>query len=482
MDHAQFYINGSWVNAADTAPHEVFDHSTELPFTKISWGTKSEVDQAVAAARKAFLGWGMRSQQDRLALLKRLLEVYEARMPEMAAAISQEMGAPIDMALDEQAAAGQHDIRGIISALENMSFEHPLGPNTPTSRIHMEPIGVAALITPWNWPMNQVCLKVAGALAAGCTMVLKPSEIAPTSSMLFAEFVYQAGIPAGVFNLINGDGAGVGSQLSAHPGIDMVSFTGSTRAGIAISKAAADNVKRVSLELGGKSPNLIFADADVQAAARDGAIMCYDNTGQSCDAPTRMLVECGVYDQVVAIAAKTAAAVKVDLAAKSGDHLGPLVSQAQFDKVQGLIQTGINEGARLVAGGMGRAEGHDSGWFARPTVFADVTPDMTLWREEVFGPVLTITAFDSEEQAIEMANDTVYGLSSYLQTGDAVRARRVSRALRAGMVNINGDYCAEGAPFGGYKQSGNGREGGRWGIEGFLEVKSISGWPGTENA
>jgi aldehyde dehydrogenase (NAD+) len=356
-----------------------------------------------------------------------------------------------------------------------MEFQRPLREGVEGQDIAFEAAGVAALITPWNWPMNQVVLKVGAALAAGCTMVLKPSEIAPMSSILFAEMIDEAGFPAGVFNMVNGDGAGVGTILSSHPDIDVVSFTGSTRAGILISKAAADTVKTVSLELGGKSPNLVFDDCDVDKAVRMGAAFCFNNTGQSCNAATRMLVQRSVYDQAVEIAAAQANATKVDLPSNSGNHIGPLVSEAQFDKVQSMIQTGIDEGARLVAGGVGRPEGMNRGWFVKPTVFADATADMTIIREEIFGPVLALMPFDSEEEAIALANDTPYGLAAYIQTGDKERARRVAARLRAGMIQVNGASRAAGSPFGGYKQSGVGREGGFWGIEEFLEIKTISG-------
>ena len=339
----------------------------------------------------------------------------------------------------------------------------------------MEPVGVCGLITPWNWPMNQVTLKVIPALAAGCTMVLKPSEIAPLSSHLFAEMLDEAGFPAGVFNLVNGDGPGVGTQLSGHPDIDMISFTGSTRAGIAISENAANTIKRVSLELGGKGANLIFSDADDKAVTR-GARHCFNNSGQSCNAPTRMLVERSVYDQAVEHAAAAAEQTAVDIASKEGRHIGPVVSETQFNKIQTLIEKGIEEGARLVAGGPGRPEGVDRGYFVRPTVFADVNNEMTIAREEIFGPVLSIIPFEDEAEAVSIANDTPYGLTNYVQTQDQDRAHRVARRLRSGMVEMNGKSRGAGAPFGGYKQSGNGREGGMWGLEDFLEVKSVSGW------
>jgi aldehyde dehydrogenase (NAD+) len=388
------------------------------------------------------------------------------------------MGAPIDMSLADQAASGRGHLKAFIRALDSFEWQHPLRPGVEGQDLVYEPAGVAGLITPWNWPMNQVVLKVGAALAAGCTMVLKPSEIAPMSSILFSEIMHEAGVPAGVYNMVNGDGVGVGSLLSSHPGIDVVSFTGSTRAGILISKAAADTVKTVSLELGGKSPNLVFADTDIDAAVARGTSFCFANTGQSCNAATRMLVERPAYERAVEVAKATAESTLVDLPNKTGDHIGPLVSQAQFEKVQRLIQAGIDEGARLVAGGTGRPEGLNRGWFARPTVFADAAPDMTIMREEIFGPVMAMMPFDSEDEAIELANDTPYGLAAYIQTDSAARARRVAGRLRAGMVQVNGASRASGAPFGGYKQSGVGREGGAWGIEEFLEIKTISGITG----
>jgi len=374
-----------------------------------------------------------------------------------------------------QAGAGAGHIKSFIRAFKSFEFDRELGPHAPGDRILMEPVGVCGLITPWNWPMNQVTLKVIPALAAGCTMVLKPSEIAPLSSHLFAEMLDEAGFPAGVFNLVNGDGAGVGTQLSGHPDIDMISFTGSTRAGIAISENAADTIKRVSLELGGKGANLIFADADDKAVTR-GARHCFNNSGQSCNAPTRMLVERTVYDQAVEHAVAAAEQTLVDIASKEGRHIGPVVSETQFNKIQTLIKKGIEEGARLVAGGSGRPEGLDRGYFVQPTVFADVNNDMTIAREEIFGPVLSIIPFEDEAEAVSIANDTPYGLTNYVQTQDLDRAQRVARRLRSGMVEMNGQSRGAGAPFGGYKQSGNGREGGVWGMEDFLEVKSVSGW------
>ena len=472
-----FYIDGKWVAPAAPREFEVINPADEQPFATISLGSKADVDKAVAAARRAFPAWAATSREERLAAIERLLEAYKARMADMAEAISREMGAPIRLATESQASVGAYHIKNFIRALKAFRFEHPLDERNPQEMIVREPIGVCGLITPWNWPMNQVALKVVPAVAVGCTVVLKPSEIAPMSSIVFAEIMDAAGFPAGVFNMVNGDGPTVGEAMSAHPGIDMMSFTGSTRAGIAVTKGAADTVKRVALELGGKSPNLVFADSDLEKAVIRGLDHMFENTGQSCNAPSRMLVERPVYERAVEIAAAHTKTVKVGNPAEDGDHIGPLVSQAQFDKVQGLIETAIKEGARLVAGGPGRPEGFNRGYYVRPTVFADVSNDMTIAREEVFGPVLAMIPFDSEEEAVAIANDTPYGLSSYIQSGDPERIRRVARQLRSGMVQVNGTSRAPGSPFGGYKQSGLGREGGRYGLEEFLEIKVVSGWP-----
>ena len=475
LDKRDFYINGAWVAPQDGTDLEVIDPSTEDACAVISLGGQADTDAAVAAARAALDDWMHSDPRERLAVVKRILEVYKDRSEDMAQAISLEMGAPIDMALASQAAAGAGHTKAFIDAFEQVEFIAPLGDHAPDDRIIKEAVGVCALITPWNWPMNQVSLKVIPALLAGCTMVLKPSEIAPLSSVVWSEILDAAGVPKGVYNMVNGDGAGVGTQLSRHPEVDMVSFTGSTRAGIAISKNAAETLKRVHLELGGKGANIIFADADEKAVQR-GARHCFNNTGQSCNAPTRMLVERSYYDRAVEIAAETAEKTAVGPAGESGRHIGPLVSAAQFDKVQDLIQTGIDEGARLVAGGVGRPEGFNRGYFVRPTVFADVSNDMTIAREEIFGPVLSIIPFEGEAEAIRIANDTPYGLTNYVQSGDGARRNRVARRLRAGMVEMNGKSRGAGSPFGGMKQSGNGREGGVWGIEDFLEVKAVSGW------
>ncbi|ERL99683.1 aldehyde dehydrogenase [Brucella intermedia 229E] len=477
IQKTDFYIDGAWRAPVEAKSIEVINPANEKPYAVISAGSAKDIDLAVAAARKAFPSWSETSAADRIGYIRRLVEIYEARLEEMAKAISLEMGAPITLARESQAAAGLSHTKAFIAAFENFEFEELLSPKFPNQTIVREPIGVCGLITPWNWPMNQIALKVIPALAVGCTVILKPSEIAPMSAMLFAEFVDEAGFPQGVFNLVNGEGAVVGEALSQHPDVDMMSFTGSTRAGTAVSRAAAATVKRVSLELGGKSPNIVFADADLEKTIARSLAHCFENTGQSCNAPTRMLVERSVYDKAVELARKVAEGTKVGDPAEEGDHIGPLSSSIQFEKVQKLIQKGIDEGARLVAGGTGRPDGFTEGDFVKPTVFADVNNDMTIAREEIFGPVLAmIPPFDTEEEAIAIANDTPYGLAAYIQTGSPERAKRVARKLRAGMVQINGTSRAPGSPFGGYKQSGNGREGGKWGgLEDFMEVKLISG-------
>ena len=471
LEKREFYINGQWVAPAKQNDFAVIDPSTEEQCAVISLGGQADTDAAVAAARAAFDGWSQTSKADRQALLKRLLEVYNDRSEEMAQAMSMEMGAPMALSRAQQVGAGSWHLEGFLKAFENFSFERDF---TSSEKTLLEPIGVCALITPWNWPMNQIVLKAVPAMATGCTMILKPSEIAPLSGLLFSEFVHEAGFPAGVFNMVNGDGAGVGSQLSAHPEVDMVSFTGSTRAGIAISKAAADTLKRVSLELGGKGANIIFEDARPDAA-KSGAVRCFRNSGQSCNAPTRMLVHKSRYDEAVEMAADVARKTHVGPASEEGKHIGPVVSEAQFDKIQKLIEVGMGE-ARLVAGGLGRPDGLNRGYYVKPTVFADVTNEMTVAREEIFGPVLSVIPFESEEEAIAIANDTPYGLTNYIQTEDTDKRRRVARRLRSGMVETNGQGFAQGSPFGGYKQSGNGREGGIFGLEEFLEVKAVSGW------
>ncbi|MBR7654118.1 aldehyde dehydrogenase family protein [Brucella oryzae] len=470
-----FYIDGTWRAPIEAKTIEVINPANEKPYAVISAGSAKDIDLAVAAARRAFPSWSETPAEERIGYIRRLVEIYEARLDEMAKTISLEMGAPITLARESQAAAGLSHTKAFIAAFENFEFEEILSPKYPNQTVLHEPIGVCGLITPWNWPMNQIALKVIPALAVGCTVVLKPSEIAPMSAMLFAEFVDQAGFPKGVFNLVNGEGPVVGEALSQHPDVDMMSFTGSTRAGTAVSRAAAATVKRVSLELGGKSPNIVFADTDLEKAMARSLAHCFENTGQSCNAPTRMLVERSVYDKAVEIAKKLTTETKIGDPAKEGDHIGPLSSSIQFEKVQKLIQKGIDEGARLVAGGTGRPDGFSEGDFVKPTVFADVNNDMTIAREEIFGPVLAMIPFETEQEAIAIANDTPYGLAAYIQTGSPERAKRVARKLRAGMVQINGTSRAPGSPFGGYKQSGNGREGGKWGLEDFMEVKLISG-------
>lgn len=475
LDKRKFYIDGAWVTPAAARDHAVIDPSTEEACAVISLGDQADTDRAVAAARAALPGWRATPPAERIALVERLIAVYTRRIDEMAEAISLEMGAPIDFALREQAGAGTWHMTNFVNAAKDFLWIHPLGDGTPGAMISYEPVGVVGLITPWNWPMNQVTLKVTPALIAGCTMVLKPSEEAPLSSMLFAEFIDEAGIPAGVFNLVNGDGMGVGTQLSGHPDIEMISFTGSTRAGKAISKTAAETLKRVCLELGGKGANIVFADADDDAVRR-GVVHMMENTGQSCNAPSRMLVERPAYERALDIAKATAEGIRVASGHETGDHIGPVINQSQFDKIQGLIAAGIKEGATLLTGGLGRPEGLNKGYFVRPTVFADCTPDMTIMREEIFGPVLSIMPFDTEEEALRIANDTPYGLTNYVQSQDGAKVNRVLRAFHSGMAVANGQSRGAGAPFGGVSASGRAREGGRWGIEEFCDSKSIGGW------
>jgi aldehyde dehydrogenase (NAD+) len=476
LDKRTHYINGAWVQGAG-AECPVIDPSTEDPCAVITLGTEGELNAAVAAAKAAFPGWAATPPKVRADYVRKILAAYQAREREMGEAIALEMGAPIDFAIAEQAACLPWHLTNFLKAFDGMEFIRPFG-NTPGAMIALEPIGVVGLITPWNWPMNQVTLKVIPALLAGCPCVLKPSEEAPLSSMLFAEFCHEAGLPPGVFNLVNGDGAGVGTWLSGHADVEMISFTGSTRAGRAISRTAAETLKRVTLELGGKGANLVFADAD-ENAVRRGVLHMFENTGQSCNAPSRMLVERSYYDTAVEIAARVAAETKVGPAMQAGDHIGPVVNKRQWDQIQRYIQTGIDEGARLVAGGPGLPDGFNRGFYVRPTIFADVRPGMTIEREEIFGPVLSMIPFDTEEEAVRIANDTPYGLTNYIQTQDGPRRNRLLRSLRAGMVEGNGKSRGAGAPFGGVKASGRAREGGHWGIEEFLEVKSISGWDGA---
>ena len=468
----KFYIDGQWVDPVTPNPVEVINPATEEPCGRISLGSAADVDLAVAAAKRAESAYASTTREQRVELLENVLAEFLKRYDDIAAAIMDEMGAPWGLAKGAQAGSGPQHIKAAIRALKNFKFEE----TNRTTLIVREPIGVCALITPWNWPVNQVVCKVAPALAAGCTMVLKPSEIAPFDAMIFAEVLDAAGVPAGVFNLINGDGPGVGTALAQHPDVAMVSFTGSTRAGVAVAQNAAPTVKRVAQELGGKSANILLDDADLEKAVREGAEECFDNTGQSCNAPTRMLVPRERMDEAAAIAAEVANSIRVGDPRDEGTRVGPLVSGQQWEKVQDLIRKGIDEGASLAAGGMGRPDGLARGYYAKPTVFADVSNDMTIAREEIFGPVLSIIPYDNEDEAVEIANDTPYGLSGYVSSGSLDRARRVAARLRAGMVHINGASLDSMAPFGGYKQSGNGREWGPEGIEEFLEVKSIYGY------
>ena len=480
IEKRDFYINGRWTAPVTPRDCNVIDPSTEEACAVISLGDQADTDAAVAAAKAAFPAWAATPQAMRRAVVVRILEQYEARTEELAQAIAMEMGAPLQFAREEQAPSLPWHLTNFLTAFDHIEWVRPLGPQAPLTRIALEPIGVVGLITPWNWPMNQIALKVIPALLAGCTCVLKPSEESPLNAMIFAEFCHDAGVPAGVFNLVNGDGPGVGSQLSSHPDVEMISFTGSTRAGRAISKAAAETLKRVTLELGGKGANLIFADADDGAVER-GVRHMMANSGQSCNAPSRMLVERPAYDRAVQIAADVANSITVGSAHDEGDHMGPVVNKRQWEQIQGFIDKGIAEGARLVAGGPGLPEGFNRGFYVKPTVFADVVPGMSIEREEIFGPVLSIIPFDTEAEALAIANNTPYGLTNYVQTQDGPRRNRLSRQLRSGMVEMNGKSRGAGAPFGGVKASGRAREGGAWGIEEFLEVKAIAGWDASQD-
>ncbi|OWW04052.1 aldehyde dehydrogenase [Rhizobium sp. R72] len=470
LDKRKFYINGEWVAPLAANDLKVVNPATEQPVAVISMGTAADIDRAVTAAKKAFSSYSRTSVEERLALLERLLEIYKRRYEEMAQTITLELGAPITMSRQQQADVGVGHLQGFIDALRRLKTRDALANGDVVLR---EPIGVCGLVTPWNWPINQIALKVVPALATGSTCVLKPSEFTPLNAMLYAEMIHEAGFPAGTFNLVNGDGVNAGAALSRHRDVDMMSFTGSTRAGIAVSKDAADTVKRVTLELGGKSPNLVFEDADLEDRIIGSVLECFNNSGQSCDAPSRLLVQTSVYDKAVEIALRVGREARVGSPAEEGSHIGPLVSDLQFARVQSLINAGIAEGARVLVGGSGKPEGFETGYFVRPTIFADVNNDMRIAREEIFGPVLAMMPFDTEEEAIAIANDTSYGLAAYIQTGDPARAERVAARLRAGMVHINGAPHRYGSPFGGYKQSGNGREGGIFGLEDFLEVKTL---------
>ncbi len=468
----QNYINGQWQQSAGPQ-HDITNPATTASIGKVSYSTAEEIDQAVAAARAAFSGFSAWSIEQRKELLKNIIDAYKARYNDIAAAISAEMGCPITMSQQAQAGAGIGHLKGTLAGLDHIRFEETLG----NALVVKEAIGVCGLITPWNWPINQVTCKVAPAIAAGCTVVLKPSEISPVSATLFAEVMEAAGVPDGVFNLVQGDGPGAGAALSSHPDVDMMSFTGSTRAGILVAKAAADTVKRVAQELGGKSPNIILEDAPLRKAISSGVLHCFNNSGQSCNAPSRMLIPEHLYEEAVAIAAETAPGATVGDPQDPDIKLGPVVSELQFNKIQALIEKGIEEGAGLVCGGPGRpedlAEHLQDGYFVRPTVFRDVNNDMTIAREEIFGPVLCMIPYSNLDEAVEIANDTQYGLSSYVYGESADEAMAVARRLRTGMVHINGADGDIMAPFGGYKQSGNGREWGAYGIEDYLETKAV---------
>ena len=477
MSHnQQFYIDGAWVDPVTPNVFDVIDPSTEDAFAQISLGSKADVDKAVAAAKRAFRTFGFSTVEERLDILNRIIEVYKKRSNDLALAVSREMGAPRQFALESQVGIGLAHLTQMAKTLKEFEFRHVKGDHL----IVKEPIGVVGLITPWNWPLNQITCKVAPAIAAGCTMVLKPSEIAPLDGIIFAEIVDEAGVPKGVFNLVNGDGPTVGEAMSAHPDIDMMSFTGSTRAGILVAKAAADTVKRVHQELGGKSANILFDDVDLPAAVTKGVAGCFGNSGQSCNAPTRMFVPRERHDEAASIAKEAAEKFTVGPADGPNTRLGPVVSEVQFKKIQDLIESGIKEGATLVTGGPGRPADLNRGYYVRPTVFANVTPDMRIAKEEIFGPVLSIMPYDTVEQVVDEANNTVYGLASYIQTKDMKKAREVASRMRSGNVYINYPTWDAGLPFGGYKQSGNGREYAEYGLEDFLEIKGIAGYQAAE--
>lgn len=471
QDRLQFYIDGQWVDPEGKDTRDVINPATEEPIAKIAMGSEKDVDKAVAAARKAFESYSQTTREERLELLGKITDAYKARYDELAETMTLEMGTPLGFSKAAQAGTGIAHLKAAQKVLSGFEFEEVRG----TTQIRHEPVGVCGLITPWNWPVNQVMVKVAPALAAGCTMVLKPSEESPLTAAILAEIMHEAGVPAGVFNMVNGDGPGVGAPISAHPDIDMVSFTGSTRAGILVAKAAADTVKRVAQELGGKSPNIILPSADLPKAIKGGVINCYSNTGQSCNAPSRMLVPADLHDEAAELAKAAAEKLVVGDPMDDATRVGPVVNKSQWDNIQSLIQSGIDEGATLVTGGTGLPEGVNRGYYVRPTVFSNVNNDMTIAREEIFGPVLSILPYKDVDDAVRIANDSLYGLSGYVM-GELEEARKVAARLRTGMVHINGAGPDFGAPFGGYKQSGNGREWGDYGFEEFLEVKSVMGF------
>ena len=473
MSHEkQFYINGQWVAPKGDKTLDVINPADESVAATIALGNHEDVDRAVAAARAAFDSYAQTSREERIALLERVIDVFKKRMDDVAEAISTEMGAPTKLAKMAQAASGLGHFATALDVLKNYEFDEQIG----TTQVTKEPIGVCGLITPWNWPMNQMACKVAPALATGCTMILKPSEVAPLSALVLAEILDEAGVPAGVFNLVNGDGPTVGAAMSAHPEIDMMSFTGSTAAGRLVMKAGADTIKRVALELGGKSANILLDDVDYDKAVKHAVLTCMNNTGQSCNAPTRLLVPNDKMDAVAELAAAVCSKVKAGHPKGEDTVMGPVVSKAQWNKIQDLIKAGIDEGAKLLTGGPGKPEGLDQGYYVKPTIFTHVSNDMTIAREEIFGPVLSIIGYADEDDAVRIANDTRYGLSGYVTSSDLDRARKVARRLRTGMVHINGAPGDNKAPFGGYKESGNGREWGHHGFEDFLEIKSMFGY------
>jgi len=472
MDNfAKFFIDGKWVEPSSPRYLDVVDPATERPFAKIALGSPADVDRAVAAARTAFDNGSEIPVQDRIDFFHRVLVIFRRRQREIAKIVTREMGAPISFSLEAQTATCIAHIEVIIDVLRSYRFTEMIG----TTAIVKEPVGVVGLITPWNWPINQVVCKVLPALAAGCTIVLKPSEVAPLDATIFAEILAEAGLAPGAFNLVNGDGPTVGEAIASHPGIDMVSFTGSTRAGVRVAKVAADTVKRVTQELGGKSANIILDDADLETAVRNGVVACFSNSGQSCDAPTRMLVPKNRYAEALRYAVEAAESQTVADPKNPGTVLGPVASEVQFNKIQNLISKGIEEGANVLIGGLGRPDGLSKGYYVRPTIFSSVTNDMTISREEIFGPVLCMLSYEGEQDAVRIANDTPYGLAAYVQSGNPVRARKVAAKLRAGSIFVNYPEWDARAPFGGYKQSGNGREAGRQGLAEYLEVKAIVG-------
>ncbi|MDZ7782003.1 MAG: aldehyde dehydrogenase family protein [Halioglobus sp.] len=471
-EYKQFYINGEWVDPTTPNDFDVINPATEEVCAHISLGSEADVDKAVQAARKAFESYSRTTPQERIELLESCVETYKKYYNDIAEAISDEMGAPMSLATTAQAFTGAGHMQEAAKALKDFAFEEDLGEH----RIVKEPIGVCGLITPWNWPINQIACKVSPALAVGCTMVLKPSEVAPLAAYIFAQVMDEAGVPPGVFNLVNGDGPTVGTALSKHPGVDMMSFTGSTRAGSLVAQNAAPTVKRVAQELGGKSPNIILEDADLEEAVKHGVRHMYNNTGQSCNAPSRMLVPASRLAEAEAIAAKVTESVVIGDPKDEATTMGPVASEAQFNKIQGLIEKGIEEGAKVVVGGPGRPEGCDKGFYVRPTVFSEVRNDMTIAREEIFGPVLVMIPYETEEEAIAIANDTEYGLAGYVQSGDIDHARKVAARIRAGSISINGAGPSFDLPFGGYKHSGNGREWGSHGFNDYLEVKAVTGY------